>query len=143
MAGRRSGRPDFVNSEKVDEMPFIQAQNYTLLFGTTANPTGPPVISQYLRMLPLPFVGSGNAIDHVTFIYSSDLANSSVGERSGRTVVGYFPFDEFAGHRDIIQSESPIFVEWTEDPAISPRLRSVVLRTDEEPTGEGPADVSF
>jgi len=131
-----------VSSGKVDEMPFIQAQNYAILFGTTANPTGPPVITHYLRMLPLPFVGSGNGIDYVTFIYSSDLANSSVGERGGRTVVGHFPFEEFPGHRDILQSESPVFVEWTEDPTISPLLRSVVLRTSEEPTGEGPADIS-
>ena len=124
-------------------MPFIQIQNYQVLFGTTLDPTGPPVVSQYLRMVPLPFVGSGNAIDDVTFTYSSDLADSSVGERDGRTVVGYFPFDEFEGHRDIIQSESPVFVEWTEDPAIAPRLRTVMLRTNDEPTGEGPADISI
>ena len=124
-------------------MPFIQIQNYQVLFGTTLDPTGPPVVSQYLRMVPLPFVGSGNGIDHVTFTYSSDLADSSVGERDGRTVVGYFPFDEFEGHRDIIQSESPVFVEWTEDPAIAPRLRTVMLRTNDEPTGEGPADISI
>jgi hypothetical protein len=128
---------------EVDDMPFIQAQNYQILFGTVVDPTGPPLISQSLRMIPLPFVGSGNAIDHVTFRYSSDLANASVGERNGRTVVGYFPFDEFEGHRDIIQSESPVFVEWTEDGTIAPRLRAILLRTNEEPTGEGPADISF
>jgi hypothetical protein len=132
-----------VNAGKVDEMPFIQVQNYQVLFGTTLDPTGPPVVSQYLRMIPLPFVGSGNGIDTVTFTYSSDLANSSVGERNGRTVAGYFPFDEFEGHYDIIQSESPVFVEWIEDPAIAPLLRTVMLRTNDEPTGEGPADISI
>ena len=123
-------------------MPFIQVQNYVVRFRRVTNFIDPPNLVHYLVMQPLPFVGSGNAIDRVTFSYSLSGPMNSVGDRSGRVVTGSFPFDEFDIHRTILQTEAPVFVDWIEDPATQPLLRSVVLRTDPEPPGEGPSDTS-
>jgi hypothetical protein len=123
-------------------MPFIQVQNYVVRFGRQTNFIDPPTLVHYLAMQPLPFVGSGSAIDSVTFSYSLSGPTISVGQRNGRLVTGSFPLNEFDIHRTILQTEAPVFVDWIEDPATQPYLRSVVLRTDEEPPGEGPSDTS-
>ena len=120
-------------------MAFIQVQNYAV---SISGLLSPPVYVNQLRITPLPFVGNGNAVDVVTMTYSADVSSGSVGRALGRLVAGNFPSDEFEVHWQIMQTESPVFIEWTEDPTNQPLLVSITLRTGGEPPGEGPADMS-
>jgi hypothetical protein len=72
----------------------------------------------------------------VLFTPSNSLGNLSTPNR----LTAYLPVEDFDTYHRILQTESPVFAEWTEDNG--GRLTSFYLKTQEEPVGEGPVDRS-
>jgi hypothetical protein len=129
--------------EEPGAMPFIQVLNYTLTSAVTAGGSGPQNTS-YIRMTPVPNVGAASAVDTAQFNYTMPATATSfpVGELTNRQLYGFFTAEEFDIHRTMLLTESPVFVEWVNDVANPPQFIQIMLRTGEEPPGEGPADTS-
>lgn len=72
----------------------------------------------------------------VLFTSSNSLGNLNTPDR----LTAYLPVEDFDTYHRILQTESPVFVEWTQDS--NARLTSFYLKTQEEPVGEGPVDRS-
>ena len=72
----------------------------------------------------------------VLFTPSNSLGNLNTPNR----LTAYLPVEDFDTYHRILQTESPVFAEWTEDNC--GRLTSFYLKTQEEPVGEGPVDRS-
>ena len=119
-------------------MPFVQVQTYRSSLTRAIVPGGARTIPT-VRMMPEPGVGAGSNVAFIEFMYT-DAASNLAGEAPDQRVFGFFPPSEFPVHREMLQSEAPVIVEWATDPSNQPFLNSITLRTSSEPVGQGPAD---
>jgi hypothetical protein len=122
-------------------MPFIQAQTYTVICRLF-----PGIVQNVMRVTPLPFVGSGNAIAFVELTYNITATTpptlGSIAQTTPPQVFVFLPVEDFEIHRMIFQTEAPIEIEWETDAAVPSQLSHVQVRSQPEPPGEGPADTS-
>ncbi|MEU4689850.1 hypothetical protein [Actinoplanes sp. NPDC023714] len=122
-------------------MPFVQAQTYTVVCRRL-----PGRVWNLLRITPLPFVGSGSGVAFVELNYNLPTGAppviGSIAPAVPLRVIAFFQEEDFAFHRMLFQTEAPIEIEWSTDPAQPSLLASLQTRTRSEPPGEGPADTS-
>jgi hypothetical protein len=123
-------------------MPFIQVQSYSLVLVTLQSSTFE--FSNNIFLKPLPNVGNGSGVAQVEIIHNSSLQGGQ-GFVSGSTpslnISVYSPTGQFEVHRQILQTEAPVFFTWNVPPG-STQISSFYLSTGDEPPGEGLTDTS-
>jgi hypothetical protein len=123
-------------------MPFIQVGSYAV---RSSRGLGSSDALNFIRVVPTPFVGAGSGIEFVEFLYTAAAA-STVGTIpagvSPKRVFAFFPREEFENHRVVFQTEAPLEIEWEATSADPTDVQSVIVRTKQEPPGEGPTDTS-
>jgi len=123
-------------------MPFLQVQSYSLVVVTLEST--PFEFSNNIFLKALPNVGSGSGVAQVEIIHNSSLSGTtgSVGGSSPSLNINvYSPVGQFEVHRQILQSEAPVYFTWNVPPG-STQISSFYLSTGDEPPGEGPTDTS-
>jgi hypothetical protein len=122
-------------------MPFIMVQTYTLTLITNSIPPGSYIWNIVLN--PLPNVGLGSGVNQAEIIHRSDT-----GIQNGSATGSPLNINVFAGtsqfevHRNILQTEAPVYFNWNTSPGNPQEVYFFYLSTGAEPPGEGPADTS-
>ena len=130
------------NSSGVNTVPFMQIQSYSLVVVTLEST--PFETSNNIFLKALPNVGSGSSVAQVEIIHNSTLTGTSgfVGGSSPSLSINvYSTTSQFEVHRQILQSEAPVYFTWNVPPG-STQISSFYLSTGDEPPGEGPIDTS-
>jgi hypothetical protein len=123
-------------------MPFIQVQSYSLVVATLES--SPFEFSNNIFLEALPNVGSGSGVAQVEIIHNSSLPGgqgSVSGSSPSLNINVYSPTSQFEVHRQILQTEAPVYFTWNVPPG-STQVSSFYLSTGDEPPGEGPSDTS-
>ncbi len=118
-------------------MPYIQAQSY---MATSRRVQGSADPQNSVRIIPVPFVGAGNNTEYVDITYNGAPTVGQIPPQQPVRVFGYFEPWQFEIHYQLLQQEAPIEIEWSLLPGSPDQLMQLIVRTREEPPGEGPTD---
>jgi hypothetical protein len=78
----------------------------------------------------------------VAYLFYQTTQTAVAGYLTGSELRAYFPREALETHLRVLQSESPLFVQWEVDLASTGTLSQFALATGEEFPGEGLVDTS-
>ncbi len=108
-------------------MPSIRVNSYSVGIIRRAA----ELITRFITCIPEP--SEGQELDSVVIYFMPE--QESVGYQDGKTVVGFLPREDFGDVYHILQTETPVYINWGIKGEKEVEYLSVGTR--QEPAGEG------